>query len=112
MAKSPLSCCLSASLVFEVQFIENEQEDALRSQHFGEVRSVLACLPVGGLQGAQAQPDQPTEAQQINRGSPQPLPNYTHWAGSHFGYFACSDTSDQKKQKDSILELQENVGML
>lgn len=70
-----------------------------------------ACLWEAS-RGAQAQPDQPTEAQQINRGSPQPLPNYTHWAGSHFGYFACSDTSDQKKQKDSILELQENVGML
>lgn len=85
MAKSPLSCCLSASPVFEVQCIENEQGDTLRSQHFGKVQ-VYAGLPACGWPPGEHQltPASP-EAQQINRVSPQPLSNSTHWTAAIWG---------------------------
>lgn len=105
MAKSPLSCCLSASLVFEVQCIENEQGETLRSWQFGEVQ---VGLHVGSLQGGTSSLLLPAEARGINRASPQPLSNPAHWAGSHLGHFACSGTFDHREQKDSIL-VEENV---
>lgn len=112
MAKSPLSCCLSASLVFEVQCIENEQEDALRSQHFGKVQvytGLPACgRPPGEPQHTPASPQRPSRSTEAALGLSLILPTgeAAIWGILHVLIHLT------RGSRNSILELQENVGML